>query len=716
MKLAPGFYGSPRWSWEITDCAMPMTFDTYSNCAHQCVYCFSFYQRGISNARDAYLAHEVKAVNVEKVKRLFQLDPALLQSPAYKQFAWYIRNRHVLQWGGLSDGFDWYEKLFGKSLELFRFFKAIDYPISISTKGVWFLDDPRYVEAITGAASSHWKYSIITADDAASKALEPGTPDPAARFAALKRLKAMGVGATTLRLRPYIIGVTDKTVDDLFAQAADAGAYSVSTEFLCIEKRATAAHLARYQRISEQAGFDVWKYYRRYSYSGSGLLRLNYDIKRPYVAHMEALAARYGLKLFVSDSHHKEASCGAACCGLPSTGPLANYQRGQFAEALQIAKARGIVYWHDIAPLAEGLKEIPFSDANGYNQGDTLTRAKRQYQTMFDFLHDLWNNSQSWSSPARYFGGALVPGGIDAAGDVIYLYNTPFVQDGRQIKSAAELMAATTIGTPPRVSVSGSLPRFPVFVTTKGRAATATTPALLEAAGIPYTLVIDPGEAALYRQSFPTSTLLTVPCDNYGLVHTRQYVRDWARARGAIYYWLLDDDVTAFYEFWLGKRGSQKTTAARALTALETTVMAYKNVAIAALNWRQLAWAEAEARRPFAVNTRAYLVALLRSDTGIDYDPRFEVKSDVALLLAHLSAKWQSILLHQFAFNAADMTSTAGGCQPAYRAGRQDAEARLLQTLYPDLVTVVSKGTKGLDARIRWDAFAHALQLSTPEA
>lgn len=31
-------YGSPRWSGEIADCTMPMTFDTYSNCSFGCVY------------------------------------------------------------------------------------------------------------------------------------------------------------------------------------------------------------------------------------------------------------------------------------------------------------------------------------------------------------------------------------------------------------------------------------------------------------------------------------------------------------------------------------------------------------------------------------------------------------------------------------------------------------------------------------------------------
>jgi len=32
-------YASPRWSQEILDCSMPMTFDTYSRCSYNCFYC-----------------------------------------------------------------------------------------------------------------------------------------------------------------------------------------------------------------------------------------------------------------------------------------------------------------------------------------------------------------------------------------------------------------------------------------------------------------------------------------------------------------------------------------------------------------------------------------------------------------------------------------------------------------------------------------------------
>lgn len=52
-------YMSPRWTGEIADCSLPLTFDTYSNCSFGCVYCFSQYQRGIGGAKDDYFAKKV---------------------------------------------------------------------------------------------------------------------------------------------------------------------------------------------------------------------------------------------------------------------------------------------------------------------------------------------------------------------------------------------------------------------------------------------------------------------------------------------------------------------------------------------------------------------------------------------------------------------------------------------------------------------------------
>ena len=708
MELEDGFYASPRWSWEILDCAMPMTFDTYSNCAHQCVYCFAFFQRAIGGAADDYMAHRVKAVDVEKVKRLFMLDPDMIARPSYGQFAWYIKNRHVLQWGGLSDGFDWYERKFRKSLELLKFFVEINYPVSISTKGTWFVDDPEYRAVLKDAKNVHFKYSIITDDPKAAQKLEAGTAAPAERFRAMEELNKLGIGATTLRFRPFVIGVSEKSIDRMFERAKDIGAYSITTEFLCLEKRASANHLERYRRISEVVGFDVWTYYRKFSYSGSGLMRLNYDVKRPHIQHMEQKAAELGIPFYVSDAHHKEASAGGGCCGLPDHGPLSNYNKGQYSEAMQIAKKNGVVHWSDIAAAAEGLKNIPFGKAEGYNQGDTFTRAKRRYHTMFDFMHDVWNSPKSWQSPARYFGGALVPAETDANGDIVYLYNKPFVEQGIHVTSVRDLADRLTVQMQDMRADGGTAGHvaYPVFILSRGRADIAKTPALLDEARIPYTLVVEPHEEAAYADAFPHAERLVLRDSDRGIAYARQYLLDFARRETFACYWQLDDNLHGFFRCGDGK--SQKVTARAALSALEGLADGYEHLALVAADYQQFAF---RAKTLFSVNARAYACVLTRTDTGIDYRPPAEMKEDVDFTLQHLAAGWNTLLVHEWAMDKTPMgKNKKGGLVEKYRAGLHEDAARWIVAQWAAYAELKSK-PGGVDALVHWKRFTHPLQV-----
>ena len=67
--MSDKYYASPRISGEFLDCSMPMTFDQYSNCGYNCLYCFSTFQRGIGSGAEDYWLKKVKAVNVEKFKK-----------------------------------------------------------------------------------------------------------------------------------------------------------------------------------------------------------------------------------------------------------------------------------------------------------------------------------------------------------------------------------------------------------------------------------------------------------------------------------------------------------------------------------------------------------------------------------------------------------------------------------------------------------------------
>ena len=416
-------YGSPRWTGEIADCTLPLTFDTYSNCSFGCVYCFSQYQRGIGEAKDAYLAKEVKAVNPEKVKKIFSGEDKS------SQFYPYIKTRRPIQWGGLSDQFDMFEKKYGVTYEILKYLREINYPISFSTKSAWVFKDPKYQELFKGADNWNMKFSIITLDENDAAKIEQGVASPRERLEAMRIYNSLSNGGSTLRLRPFIVGVSDKTYLDLIRAAKDAGASAVTTEFFCLEMRSINQAKEHYDVISECAGFDIVDFYRKYSV-GTGYLRLNRKIKEKYIKNMQELCHSLGMRFYVSDAHFKECCDNCSCCALPKEW---DYSRGNFSAALQIAKKTGSVRWGDIEKDMYFL-EFPYDDAQGFNTISTENKAKFRGMTMKDYLHYLWNNPKRGQSPYKLFERVLMPDGLDDNGDIIYKYNegVTFEKCGKQ--------------------------------------------------------------------------------------------------------------------------------------------------------------------------------------------------------------------------------------------------------------------------------------------
>lgn len=255
-------YGSPRWSMEAPDCSMPMTMDTYSKCAYNCLYCFAYFQK--SHTLDGYLKGEPpKTVDPERVINLFEkaaVNDRTGVSKTELQFFPYIQNRRIMQWGGLADQFDEWERRHGVTLQLLQYFDRIDYPLSFSTKAAWWTEDERYMKLFRRHTHNwHVKISIITADKEKARRMEKGVPSPDERFAAIKRLADAGVHVT-LRLRPFILGVSSD-FEEVIRRAHEAGADSMTTEFFCMEARADDRLKKRYAEMGDIAGFDIFQYY-----------------------------------------------------------------------------------------------------------------------------------------------------------------------------------------------------------------------------------------------------------------------------------------------------------------------------------------------------------------------------------------------------------------------------------------------------------------------
>jgi DNA repair photolyase len=402
-------YGSPRWSYEILDCSMPMTFDQHSRCSFECFYCFSQYQKAVGCAKANYISGEVRGVDIQKIKDIFT-------GKRNSQWLPLIKDRVTMQWGGLADPFCNVERDSGVGLELLKFFKEIDYPLCFSTKGTWWLKDKRYTDLFRGQKNWNVKVSIITLNEELRKLVEKGAPSSAERLDAIKRITDLNAGGATLRLRPFIIGVSSPDHCALIHKAAKAGATALSTEFFCLEGRSIS--LRKYlHKVSQAVGFDIYAFYKKYSV-GQGYLRLCRDVKRPIVDEMEAQCKQDKVRFYVSDAHFKERCANGSCCGLPSDW---NVAKGQLCEALQIAKKTGKVCWDDMAKHLDYAKKFLYRRTDGLNTCSALHRAKFYTMTLYDWMRWNWNNPNSGSSPYKMFEGILIPKGKDRDGNLIYV-------------------------------------------------------------------------------------------------------------------------------------------------------------------------------------------------------------------------------------------------------------------------------------------------------
>jgi len=405
------YYQSPRWSYEILDCSMPMTFDTYSYCSYKCQYCFAFYQQ---MHNESVMGKDFKQVDVNKVKKIFL-------EPDSSEFGEYVKKRIPMQWGGMSEPFDLLEQKHGTTLELLKFFREIDYPISLSSKSTWHLKDERYRAVLKDAKNIHIKVSIITLDEEKARVIEQGVPSPEERLWGIGEYAKLGVAAVNLRLRPFIIGVTNPTHLELIRRAKEVGAYGLSTEFFCLETRGNGLK-ERYKLMSQYAGFDLWEFYRLQS-KGAGYLRLNYEVKRPYIEEMEKLCKEIDLKFFVSDANHKERSQCGSCCGLPDDSPyFKNFAKCQFTQAIVQAKKAGEVKFSDIKKHEHNFLDKVKSSSPIKRLG-LVSAGKHKKESILEYMRNIWNTPKSAKSPYKYFDGILIPDRLDENGDVVYKFN-----------------------------------------------------------------------------------------------------------------------------------------------------------------------------------------------------------------------------------------------------------------------------------------------------
>lgn len=248
------------------------------------------------------------------------------------------------------------------------------------------------------------------------------------------------------------------------------------------------------------------------------------------------------------------------------------------------------------------------------------------------------------------------------------------------------------------------LPRFPLYIPTKGRSDSRLTSKALTEQGVPHFLVVEPQEVDTYRRAAAGTTATVLPldmaykgryelCDDLGLTKStgpgpaRNFIWDHSIANGYAWHWVMDDNILRFYRM-------HQNTKIQALTpafwrAMEDFVLRYSNVAMAGPNYEMFAPAK-QRMPPYVTNTRIYSCNLIRNDVPFRWRGRYN--EDTILSLDQLKAGWCTVQFNAFLQNKARTQMLGGGNTAEFYAKEGTApKSEMLKAVHPDVTRLVWK-------------------------
>lgn len=239
------------------------------------------------------------------------------------------------------------------------------------------------------------------------------------------------------------------------------------------------------------------------------------------------------------------------------------------------------------------------------------------------------------------------------------------------------------------------LPRYPIYIVSKGRWESRLTSKALEAMGAPYAIVVEPQEYGDYAAVIDPAKILTLPFSNLGQgsIPARNWIWDYAIQQGTPRHWILDDNINGFVRLHKGRR--IPITDGAIFAAAEDWADRFQNMALAGFHYATFAPTEAAyhgrpGKPPLLLNSRVYSCILVQND--LPYRWRGCYNEDTDLSLRALKDGWCTVLFVAFLANKqATMTMAGGNTDELYADDGRLRMAQSLQAQHPDVVTITRK-------------------------
>jgi len=259
----------PTAGSQIVLCDLPIRFDTYKGCTHQCKYCFV--QRKI-NISQVDKGETVKAlqnfINGERTKETNWCD-------------WNI----PLHWGGMSDPFQPCEKKYKISYECLKLLAKTQYPFVVSTKGKLIIEK-EYLDLLKKCNCVVQISMVCSQYDK----LELGAPTYEERLE-MCRILSKNVKRVIVRIQPYMTQVFQDVKDNM-KRLAEAGVYGVVLEGMKFVKKRG--------KLEKLAGDYVY----------------SIDVLKRDFIQLKEEAHKYGLKFYSGENRLRTLGDNMCCCGI----------------------------------------------------------------------------------------------------------------------------------------------------------------------------------------------------------------------------------------------------------------------------------------------------------------------------------------------------------------------------------------------------------------
>lgn len=339
----------PTVTTQVDICPIPFHYDTYVGCPHGCLYCFA---RDLVNFRRRKSPLAFDHTEINSVAHFHKVINRYLSRPIDygDAVSVFLKNRVPLKIGAVADPCPPIERQNRLTYQTLRVLAPLDYPVQLQTKrpdivAEWAADFRDWTNLI-------FSVTIIGSDEV-SRSIEPGAPTSSERFAAIKRLTALGF-SVCVACQPALYPAILRDLPWLVQETARSGAWAIRMEGLKLRIATARDEREHFQALGRSIGIDdLFGHYKANGIRTASDYEIATERKIEYLTLGRMLAHSVGLRFLAADNQPEciALSDSDECCG---TERLHGYKK--FAYNLRTKQTTGL----DWPALENGLERAIF--------------------------------------------------------------------------------------------------------------------------------------------------------------------------------------------------------------------------------------------------------------------------------------------------------------------------------------------------------------------